>query len=88
MRYAKLVLAAVFGVSGSLSVEAQENLWTSHGPAGVSQITGVALDPTNPQIIYASSATSGQGSTGLRKSLDGGTAPGSSSVPGTRSSPG
>ena len=47
------------------------NLWTSHGPPN-SAITGIALDPANPQVIYASSYASDPLSSGIRKSLDGG----------------
>ena len=56
----------------TVAAKAEDHLWTTRGPAGVSEITSVALDPTNPQIIYASSYTSAQGGSGIRKSLDGG----------------
>jgi photosystem II stability/assembly factor-like uncharacterized protein len=78
MKSATFRLAFLPGVLGALAwlsplpAPARDNLWTSHGPAGASDITGVTLDPANPKILYAVSATAEQGRTGIRKSLDGG----------------
>jgi photosystem II stability/assembly factor-like uncharacterized protein len=51
---------------------AQDVAWTKRGPSDVPNVTGVALDPNNPQILYSVSDANGSGKTGIRKSVDGG----------------
>jgi len=51
---------------------ALDNVWRSLGPAGVSEITSVVLDPADPRILYATSTVDAPGAVGLRKSRDGG----------------
>jgi hypothetical protein len=53
-------------------VRAQDYLWTRRGPVDISDVTGVALDPLNPLVIYETSDAGARGATGIRKSLDGG----------------
>jgi len=78
MKSAKSARVFLTGLLGALvwlsplAADAQDNLWRSHGPTDASDVTGVALDPTNTQVLYAVSGIAPQGSTGIRKSLDGG----------------
>jgi hypothetical protein len=79
MKSAKSIPGFVSGVLVTLAclsatpVSAADNVWTSLGPTGVPDITSVVLDPADPRILYATSATGAPGTSGIRKSLDGGT---------------
>jgi hypothetical protein len=56
----------------AFAASAQDLAWTNRGPADVPNVTGIALDPNNPQTLYAVTDTNaGVGTSGIRKSIDG-----------------
>src|SRR5262245_40581807 len=65
-------------VGGVSLVHAGHNVWTSLGPAGVSVITALAIDPSTPTTLYAGAAirggrlNAGLAGVGVYKSTDGG----------------
>ncbi|MGH9851661.1 MAG: IPT/TIG domain-containing protein [Blastocatellia bacterium] len=56
----------------ALEVHAQANAWRSSGPMSTESFPCVAIDPSNPNTVYAGVSQRGLGLSGVFKSVDGG----------------
>ena len=65
-------LVIVLTCSFPYALVAQDRVWTSRTPPDASSITGVAVDPNNPLVLYATSDAPAAGTSAIRKSVDGG----------------